>query len=82
MTFRLIPNIECRTNRRHGEVNLIRFLTVHGFLGEYYVYRFTRRDTAGAFRQFGFSPDTANRAVFQRDAWPGLRTEIRAYIGV
>lgn len=78
-TFRLISNLGPWIERKHGEVcfHLSQVLTGHGCFN-HYLKRFGKSPTD----ECGTSPDTAEHAVFNCDAWFNWRREACTYLGV
>lgn len=81
-TNRLIGEVRPWFNRRHGEVtfHLSQMLTGHGCFN-YYLHRFGKSPT-NECSQCDISPDDANHAIFECDAWWRLRREACVYLDI
>ncbi|VVC39281.1 Hypothetical protein CINCED_3A011091 [Cinara cedri] len=80
-THRLIPNVEAWISRKHDDVGhrLCQVLTGHGSF-DGYLYKWKRKST-GECQICGTTPDTAEHAVYECDAWHAARCEANVYLG-
>lgn len=81
-TFRLIKDVKPWIQRKHGEVSfhLSQVLTNHGCFNQY-LMKYGKRETDEC-AHCGASPDSAEHAVFECDAWHHWRHEACIYLGV